>query len=457
MSIPPSPGPHQPQDDPYRPPQPPDPYPRDPFAPPKDPDAHDPHAPHAQGPYPQGPYGPQGHPAGAPGHPANAGHPGHPGYPGPYPQAPYGGAPYPGWGQGYSPYGRPAAVNGLAVAALVLGILCFVPTVGLVLGVVALAQIRKRGERGKGMAVAGAVLSSVGLALWVLALATGGASDFWQGFKDGAAARSGFSLVKGDCFDIPGETFDEEVYDVDEVACSGEHDAEVFATIPLSGSGFPGDDRVGRIADDECFRLRDAYAMDSWALTDEVDVYYLTPTSGSWRAGDREITCVFGPVDDRGTLTGSLRADETTLDADQLAFLKAMAAVDVVLGREPEDSADADLAAGRKWAADTGDVTADQATALGDRAWPAKAGGPVAALAEDMRRSGREWAAAAKATDADAFYEHYETAYAYVDGRTTVTAREALGLATTPPAHDEGSDSGDGGAVGGDGDTGLDV
>ncbi|MGW2614817.1 DUF4190 domain-containing protein [Streptomyces sp. NPDC001500] len=440
MSIPPPPGPHQPQD-PYGSPQSPSPYPQDPFAPPQDPYAH---GPYAQDPYAQGPYGPQGH-QGAPGHP------------GPYPQAPYGAAPYPVWGQGYTPYGRPSAINGLAIAALVLGILCFLPAVGLVLGVVALTQIRKRGERGKGMAVAGAILSSVGLALWILALATGGASDFWQGFKDGASGRSSFSLVKGDCFDMPGETFDEEVYDVDEVPCSGEHDAEVFATVPLSGSSFPGDDRVTRLADDKCFRLRGAYAMDPWALTDEVDVYYLTPTSESWSVGDREITCVFGPVDDRGTLTGSLRADETTLDADQLAFLKAMAAVDGVLEQEPEDSAEQDLAADRTWAGDAGDVTGAQAAALGARTWSAKAGGPVAALAKDLRTASREWAAAAKATDADGFYEHYETAYGYVDGRATVTAREALGLATTPPSYDEGSDSGDGGAGGGDGDSGLDV
>ncbi|MFI5818183.1 DUF4190 domain-containing protein [Streptomyces rishiriensis] len=446
MSIPPPPGPHQPQD-PYQPPQPPNPSPQDPFAPPQDPYAQDPYA---QGPFAQGPYGPQEYQG-------YQGYQGAPGPQGPYPQAPYGAAPYPLWGQGYSPYGRRAAINGLAVAALVLGILCFLPAVGLVLGLVALAQIRKRGERGKGMAVAGAILSSAGLALWVLALATGGASDFWQGFKEGAGARSGFSLAKGDCFDMPGETFEEDVYDVDEVACSGEHDAEVFATVPLPGSSFPGDDRVTQLADDKCFRLRDSYAMDPWALTDKVDVYYLTPTSESWNLGDREITCVFGPVDDKGTLTGSLRADETTLDADQLVFLKAMAAVDEVLYQEPEDSAEGDLAADLTWAGEARDVTGAQAAALGARTWSAKARGPVAALVKDMRKASGEWAAAAKATDADGFYEHYETAYGYVDDRYTVTARQALGLATTPPAYDEGSDSGDGGGAGSDGESGLDV
>ncbi|MGW1781447.1 DUF4190 domain-containing protein [Streptomyces sp. NPDC002143] len=441
MSIPPPPGPHQPQD-PYQPPQPQSPYPgspypQDPFAPP--PPVPDPYAQGPQGPYgpqgPQGPHGPQG----------------------PYPQAPYGMAPYPGWGQAYNPYGRPSQINGVAIASLVLGILCFLPAVGLVLGIIALVQIKKKGERGKGMAIAGSILSSVGLALWVLALATGGASDFWEGFKEGASANSSFSLAKGDCFDVPGKTFDEDVYDVDEVACSGEHDAEVFASVPLSGSDYPGDDRVTDVADDKCFELEDAYAMDPWALTDEVDVYYLTPTSESWAWGDREITCVFANADESKTLTGSLRADETTLDADQLAFLKAMAAVDAVLFEEPEEYAEEDLESNRTWAGDTGDVTGAQAQVLGAHSWSAAADEPVGALVKDMQTASKEWAAAEKATDADGFYEHYETAYRYVDGDTTVTAREALGLATTPPTYDEDSGGGSGDTGGGDSDSGLDV
>ncbi|MFF1440519.1 DUF4190 domain-containing protein [Streptomyces sp. NPDC058295] len=444
MSIPPPPGPHQPQD-PYQPPQPQSPYPQDPFAPP-------PQDPYAQGPYgPQGPQGPMG-----PG-PMGPGPMGP--YPqAPYPQAPYGAVPYPVWGQGYSPYGQPSPVNGVAIAALVLGLLCFLPGVGLLLGIVALVQIKKRGERGKPMAIVGTVLSSIGLAVWVLALSTGGASDFWDGFKEGASGNSSFALAKGDCFDVPGETFDEDVYDVDEVDCSGEHDAEVFATVPLTGDSFPGDDHVTDVADDKCYTLQDAYAMDPWALTDEVDIYYLTPTADSWSWGDREITCVFANVDEKGTLTGSLRADASTLDADQFAFLKAMAAVDDALFEEPEEYAEEDLASNRTWAGDTGEVTGDQADQLGSHLWeqPDREAS-LATLVKDMQAASKEWAAAAKATDADDFYEHYDKAYKYVDGATTVTARKALGLATTVPSYDEDSDSGSGGTGGGDGDSGLDV
>ncbi|MFC7512985.1 DUF4190 domain-containing protein [Streptomyces thermocarboxydus] len=107
----------------------------------------------------------------------------------------------------YFPYGPrpPAAVNGVAIAALVFGILCFLPAVGLVLGVVALLQIKRRGERGKGMAVAGVTLSSLGLALWTVALVTGGVTAFWEGFRDGSRSGSVLALRKGDCFTSPGD------------------------------------------------------------------------------------------------------------------------------------------------------------------------------------------------------------------------------------------------------------
>ncbi|MFF8970545.1 DUF4190 domain-containing protein [Streptomyces sp. NPDC014995] len=401
MSIPPPSGPQQPQD-PYQPPQPQGPY-----------------APHPQGP-PQGPFqGP--------------------------PQGPYGGPPYPAWGQGYLPLNRPAPVNGVAIAALVLGVLCFLPAVGLILGIVALVQIRRRGERGMGMAIGGAVLSSLGLALWVVMLATGGASAVWEGFKEGAGAgNTSLSLAKGECFDVPGDTFHEDVYDVDKVPCSGEHDGEVFGTVPLSGSSYPGDDYVTDTAEGKCYTLQDGYAMDPWALTDKVDVYYLTPTRDSWSWGDREITCVFASTDERGTLTGSLRADETTLDADQLAFLKAMAAVDEVLYEEPEEYAEEDLEINQTWAGEAGDVTGEQAEVLRGHTWSADVRKPVADLVKDMEDAGEEWAKAADASDVDTFYEHYDNAYGYVDGDSTVTAREALGLATTPPTYDEDPESGAG-------------
>ncbi|MEU6671639.1 DUF4190 domain-containing protein [Streptomyces sp. NPDC046727] len=396
MSIPPPPGPHQPQG---------------PFQPPPS--------------YPQGPYGPS-----------------------PYPQQPGGNLGLPGyqpWTQGYSPYNHPAPVNGLAIASLVLGVLCFLPGVGLVLGLVALRQIRRRGERGTGLAVGGSVLSGVGLVLWVLLVATGGASELWEGFKEGARDGATISLAEGECFDAPGGGLSGVTHDVDKVSCAGAHDGEVFASFRLPGGAYPGHGSVTETADERCWGLQDGYAMDGWAVPQDVDVYYLTPTEGSWAAGDREVTCVFGNTTEGEDLTGSLRNDETVLDADQVAYLKAAHVLNAAMDTAPdEEYVEDDLPGHKAWAGRVSAALGEQARMLRAHDWPAGSRGSLAALARELDKARAEWAKAARAKDADTFYEHYDTGSELIDPSRAVTARESLGLATTPPAAsgEEGSDAG---------------
>ncbi|WP_156434485.1 DUF4190 domain-containing protein, partial [Mycobacterium sp. IS-1590] len=103
--------------------------------------------------------------------PANAGQ----GYPPPYgAPSPYGA---PGYGApGYGPpgftdgYGLPQdKTNGLAIGSLVasaVGVLCGVGSlIGIVLGVVALNQIKTRGEGGRGLAIAGIAVGAATLLL----------------------------------------------------------------------------------------------------------------------------------------------------------------------------------------------------------------------------------------------------------------------------------------------------
>lgn len=73
--------------------------------------------------------------------------------------------------------------NGLAVAALILG-LCGFAVVPVVLGHVALHQIRDRHQSGAGLAVAGLVLGYLQLTLYliVLLIVVGGA---WALFSSG--------------------------------------------------------------------------------------------------------------------------------------------------------------------------------------------------------------------------------------------------------------------------------
>lgn len=423
MAIPPPPGPQQPEG-PYPPPGTP------PYPPPGTPPY--PQAPHPQGPFPQGPY-PEGS------------------YQqGPYQQAPYAG-PYQPWGQGYSPYNRPVPFNGLAIAALVLGVLCFLPAVGLVLGIAALVQIKRRGERGKGMAVAGIVLSSVGVVLLALMVATGGARDFWEGFKDGAGGSgdSAFSLEVGECFDTPSGSLKGLAVDVDKVPCSGGHDAEVFADFEMAEADYPGDDALADEADRRCSLLRNTYAMDSWAVPENVGVYSFTPTSQSWLRGDREVSCLFGDADETDGLTGSLRKDRLTLDPDQYSYLSSAAAIDNALAEMPDaEYIDDDLPGYKQWADQVSKTLTREADGLAAHRFAPGAAKSVAALAKDLERSAKEWVKAADAPDADTFSAHYEKALKLIDPRKTVTTRKALGLATTPPKYDGGGGTGSGGEDG---------
>ncbi|MGK4579017.1 DUF4190 domain-containing protein [Kitasatospora sp. HPMI-4] len=89
---------------------------------------------------------------------------------GAYPHSPYPQGP----GYGMQP---PAGNNGLAVAAMVLGIIGLITSmvfiggllgvIGLILGIVALAKARRVGA-GRGMAIAGVVTSSIAIVVSIL-------------------------------------------------------------------------------------------------------------------------------------------------------------------------------------------------------------------------------------------------------------------------------------------------
>lgn len=67
---------------------------------------------------------------------------------------------------GYAP--APARTNGLAIAALVSSF--FISLLGIILGHIALSQIRTSGEGGRGLAIAALVIGYVSIAFAVLLL-----------------------------------------------------------------------------------------------------------------------------------------------------------------------------------------------------------------------------------------------------------------------------------------------
>ncbi len=111
--------------------------------------------------YPQQGYPQQGYPQ--QGYPQQGGYPQQPaGYPGAYGQP--GGAPV------YAPPAPPMAqsTNGMAIASLISSF--FIPIVGVILGHIALGQIKRSNgmQGGRGLAIAGLVIGYLGIAFYVL-------------------------------------------------------------------------------------------------------------------------------------------------------------------------------------------------------------------------------------------------------------------------------------------------
>ncbi len=143
-----------------------DPYAANPYAAPSDPYAA-PSDPYASA---SNPYAAQSDPYGAP--------PQYPGQPGGFPG-------YPGQNlPGYPAPGYPAqqpTTNGLAIAALVCGIVAFplgclygvgiaAAIAALVMGIISMKQVKQTGQPGHGMALAGTILGGVFIALFVIAI-----------------------------------------------------------------------------------------------------------------------------------------------------------------------------------------------------------------------------------------------------------------------------------------------
>ncbi|MER6095046.1 DUF4190 domain-containing protein [Streptomyces sp. NPDC001728] len=362
--------------------------------------------------------------------------------PGPYtsPGMPYATGPYggPAGGPGPFPYGQPPrrTTNGLAIGSLVSGIVCCLPPLGLVLGLIALPQIKKREQDGKGMAITGIVLSALSCLLLVVGLATGGIGSAWGDFKEGvdeaSRTKSPFSLRTGQCFSDDGK-LEEYATDVTIVDCARPHDGEVSGGFKVTGfDKWPGDDAIDKIAVKRCETINAAYAMDTWAVPNDVWLYYYLPSRESWRGGDRTVTCAFASK--KNPFSGSVRSDAAKLTADQEQFLNAVNPIETVVYQEPEEDPDEDFAANKAWSAQLLAAINGARTGLDQHYWPGASTAPVAALGKQLDTASKQWAKLAAAPDADAYWEAYDTAWDALPENLGAEARTALGLTGTLPA-----------------------
>ncbi|MFI5890921.1 DUF4190 domain-containing protein [Actinoplanes sp. NPDC051513] len=225
-------------------------------------------------------------------YPAPYGYPDRPGYPPPPPPDPE-----EGW-------------NGFAIAALVAGILGGV-MFSLAFGITALIQLRRSGQRGRGLAIAGLACSGV----WVLTvvvlivslMVSGIRSDVTAGSSSDRGGVSASSTRGSDPAAItatgyaPGDCLD-DVDDYDtmrKVNCTVGHDGEVFAVFNLPNRPWPGESEVSDEADERCGNYLDSYVEQPYAF--EYFSYY--PSEDLW-PGDRSVICI--AYDQEGQLFGSI-------------------------------------------------------------------------------------------------------------------------------------------------------
>lgn len=229
-------------------------------------------------PGPPPPYGPPSSPYGE--QPPNPYPPPAPQYP-PPPAAPYPPPPPPPYSQqapGYYAPPQQRPTNWWAIVSLVFGLLGGI-LISVVCGIVGLKKA-KEGQGGRGMAIAGLVLS----ALWVVVIAI--ALLFF--FVIGSGTVTATDVKQGDCLaEIPADT---RVLTVKTVGCDETHSGEVFAVLQMPEGDFPGQPAIDAYAE-KCSPELAAYSPE--AMTDDsVQLYVLYPTAETWEQGDRAVTCI---------------------------------------------------------------------------------------------------------------------------------------------------------------------
>ncbi|MEU8433626.1 DUF4190 domain-containing protein [Streptomyces sp. NPDC029216] len=341
-------------------------------------------------------------------------------------------SPQPGWGAPPGPAGPPP-LNGFALASLLVGLLCF-PPLGVVFGLVALAQTGRRGERGRVLAVFGLVVS-----LAMTAVLLYGVTSYARPFLERLDARPAPEQVEGqltdmdrlragDCFNVPDGDLLAETPFTYRIDCAQVHDAEVTSATTLGPGGFPGASKLKDSATDACWKAQDAYAMDTWALPDYAEMYYFAPSREDWRAGERRLMCVIGTSGQEHR--GSLRKDAGMLTGDQVALLGVLNGADEALAGAPEQELDEGLAEYRTWARQVDEALASQERTLQD----AVAAHPEAgARLKELATARAQWQRAERAARPADFRQAWDAAEGALTIGTEKALRGAYGLSTRVP------------------------
>lgn len=214
-------------------------------------------------PPPRGPYPPP---------PPHGAYPPPPPPPGAYPPPPY----YP---PPQGPYAPPTpGTNWWAVISLIFGVLGGV-LISVICGIVGLNRAKK-GQGGRGMAIAGLVLSG----LWIVGIAA--LVAFLVFFDKGTVSAT--EVKAGDCLkELPASGL---VITVDTAPCGEPHTGEIFSVMKMPEGDFPGQFAIEEYQN-KCAPELAKYSPEA-AEDPDVGLFVLYPSEDSWGQGDRTVTCI---------------------------------------------------------------------------------------------------------------------------------------------------------------------
>ena len=221
-----------------------------------------------------------------------------PGYPpppdqppprGPYPPPPPHGAypppppgayhPPPYYPPPQGPYAPPTpGTNWWAVISLIFGVLGGV-LISVICGIVGLNRAKK-GQGGRGMAIAGLVLSG----LWIVGIVA--LVAFLVFFDKGTVSAT--EVKAGDCLkELPASGL---VITVDTAPCGEPHTGEIFSVMKMPEGDFPGQFAIEEYQN-KCAPELAKYSPEA-AEDPDVGLFVLYPSEDSWGQGDRTVTCI---------------------------------------------------------------------------------------------------------------------------------------------------------------------
>jgi hypothetical protein len=207
-----------------------------------------------------------------------------------------------------------AGTNGFAIASLILAIFGCVGIsliLAIAFGILALSQLKKREQRGRGLAIAGLSIAGV----WIVAIAIATvvaiasapspsnatvqpgvlATTPSGGVSPEASSAAGpdsvpiADLQVGQC--VKNVTEGLQVSRLLVVPCADAHEAEVVALFDLPAGAYPGETAVDKKAGDGCADRLEAYAPGS-SNNPDLDVFYFSPLKSDWDNNDRSVICM---------------------------------------------------------------------------------------------------------------------------------------------------------------------